>query len=264
MKTIESLKTISPFRINSNLVQVVDYHLLFSISLLKCCINRTFHLLTKEYFMNIKRYFAFAIVLLSPHIHHLLAQEEINTPQNSSEFNKGLVDQTHSLQSQDEDSQSQECLDDDEMIFVCEQIALETDVQNNQQELNEKLILAVEQKDLAQAQSLLASGSKGDSIHFSSTAIHKAALLGHEEILHALLDAGADKNVLDEDGATPLHCAVKNGHLMTVQILLVAGAKTEICDNQGKTPFHYALLNNDAAAAETLILAETRKIIFRG
>ncbi|MBS1987730.1 ankyrin repeat domain-containing protein [Candidatus Dependentiae bacterium] len=211
--------------------------------------------------MNIKRYFVFVIISLSPHIHHLLAQEEVNVEKDPSQINKEEFLPAHSSKSQDY-SQNQDLLRN-QVIIACEPFTSETDVQKNQRELDEKLILAVDQKDLTQVKSLLTCGAKGDSVHFSSTAIHKAALIGHEEILQALLNAGVDKNVLDSDGATPLHCAVKNGHLMTLQILLAAGAKTEIHDNEGWTPLHYALLNNDAAAAEELLIADTRKLIFR-
>lgn len=211
--------------------------------------------------MNIKRYLLFVIISLSPQIHHLLAQDDVSLQKDPSQINKELFLSAHSLKSQDV-LQKQDLLSN-QVILACEPLTSETDVQRNQRELDEKLILAVNQKDLTQVKNLLIFGAKGDSVHLSSTAIHKAALLGHEEILHALLDAGADKNVLDGDGATPLHYAVKNGHLMRLQILLAAGAKTEIHDNEGWTPLHYALLNNDAAAAEELLIADTRKLIFR-
>lgn len=211
--------------------------------------------------MNIKRYLAFVIISLLPHAHNLLAEDEVNTLKDLPKINAELFLETHSLKTND-NQQDQESLND-ELMLVCEELESETNAPNNQQELDEKLILAVEQKDLTQVKTLLAYGAKGDSVHFFSTAIHKAALIGDEEIIQALLNAGADKNVLDGDGATPLHYAVKNGHLITLKILLAAGAKTEISDHEGWTPFHYALLNNDAAAAEELLLAETRKLIFR-
>ena len=49
-----------------------------------------------------------------------------------------------------------------------------------------------------------------------------------------LLDAGADKEVKDEDGWTPLHVAARKGHTDIVKLLLDAGADKDVKDKDGR------------------------------
>ena len=46
--------------------------------------------------------------------------------------------------------------------------------------------------------------------------------------VRALLDAGADKNLADNDGDTPLFTAAQNGHDAVVRTLLDAGADKDL------------------------------------
>jgi ankyrin repeat protein len=63
-----------------------------------------------------------------------------------------------------------------------------------------------------------------------------------EEIVAALLAAGADVNAQDEYGFTPLHWAAKVGwrHEMLVKLLLAAGADVNAKSDLGITPLHGA------------------------
>lgn len=52
------------------------------------------------------------------------------------------------------------------------------------------------------------------------TALMLAISHGHQDMVAALLECGADVNVQDADGATALMCASEYGRLDTVQLLL--------------------------------------------
>jgi ankyrin repeat protein len=52
-----------------------------------------------------------------------------------------------------------------------------------------------------------------------ATPLHFAAAGGHDEIVLALLDAGADAERADHNGRTPLDRAVQHGHESTAQLL---------------------------------------------
>jgi ankyrin repeat protein len=47
---------------------------------------------------------------------------------------------------------------------------------------------------------------------------------GHLEVVHALIQAGADLSQARYDGATPLYTACQKGHLEVVHALIQAGA----------------------------------------
>ena len=51
-----------------------------------------------------------------------------------------------------------------------------------------------------------------------------AAFNGYTQVVRVLLEAGADKNVARQDGATALMAAAQNGHWEVVRVLLDAGA----------------------------------------
>ena len=61
--------------------------------------------------------------------------------------------------------------------------------------------------------------------------------------IRRLLDAGADINAPDKNGATPLHRAVRTRCADAVKSLLEAGADPTIRNKPGSTPFHLAVQN---------------------
>jgi ankyrin repeat protein len=78
-----------------------------------------------------------------------------------------------------------------------------------------------------------------------------------------LLDAGAEVNAPDKNGATPLHRAVRTRCAAAVRCLLEAGSDPTLKNRPGSTPFHLAVQNtgrggsgSDAArAAQRQIIA---------
>ncbi|XP_067868770.1 histone-lysine N-methyltransferase EHMT1-like isoform X4 [Heterodontus francisci] len=72
------------------------------------------------------------------------------------------------------------------------------------------------------------------------TPLHAAAEMGHVEICHMLVQAGANLDTCDEDQRTPLMEAAENNQLETVKYLLKAGALADHKDVEGSTCLHLA------------------------
>ncbi|XP_044055070.1 cyclin-dependent kinase 4 inhibitor C isoform X2 [Siniperca chuatsi] len=74
----------------------------------------------------------------------------------------------------------------------------------------------------AVVEALLAAGANPnvrDPV-LSLTVTHDAARQGFIDSVRALVDGGADTNLVDEKGNLPLHLAAMEGHLEVVQLLI--------------------------------------------
>src|SRR3954470_21397066 len=80
--------------------------------------------------------------------------------------------------------------------------------------------------------------------------------------IRCLLDAGADINAPDKNGATPLHRAVRTRCAAAVHCLLDAGADPTRTNKPGSTPFHLAVQNTGrGGSGEPAAVAGQREII---
>ncbi len=86
----------------------------------------------------------------------------------------------------------------------------------------------------------------------------RAVYKGDMEVIRLLIAAGVDVNAPTNrvyDRLTPLHVAVDNGRQDIVNALLKAGAKTNSQDNRGRTPLHYAVRMDDVEIVKALLKA---------
>jgi len=83
------------------------------------------------------------------------------------------------------------------------------------------------------------------------TALHFAASRGADDLVHLLLQQGADPNAQDCNGNTALHLAVCTNCIRVITILLRFGADVKKVDASGNTPLHLShsrskMLSRDA------------------
>ena len=82
------------------------------------------------------------------------------------------------------------------------------------------------------------------------TALHYAAMLNRTDVMHELLESGADVNKRDrDDGKTALHySAWHNNNTDAIWLLLRNGASTTIKDKRGLIPINWAREENSQEA----------------
>jgi len=86
------------------------------------------------------------------------------------------------------------------------------------------------------------------------TALHRAAVQGHIDVVMLLVQYGANVDVRDQYGRTPLSRAAARGHLKAVTWLVYeAGADVESKDNGGWTPLSRAAVNGHLEAVKLLV-----------
>ena len=76
-----------------------------------------------------------------------------------------------------------------------------------------------------------------------------------DDIVSAILKAGANVNQPDVNGTTPLHAAADTGSGKSMEILLKAKADPDVCDLRGITPLALAIRNGDFQKVKALVNA---------
>jgi hypothetical protein len=105
------------------------------------------------------------------------------------------------------------------------------------------------------------------AIKTQKTALHIAAKRGFLDVVSALVDRKADKDVIDKYGKTPLHYAAVNQRHDVVRFLLDANADSSIEAN-GKTPLDLLIMESqteddvkhDSSRRRAPAAADTRSI----
>lgn len=70
------------------------------------------------------------------------------------------------------------------------------------------------------------------------TVLHLACMVGLDDVVNHLIQAGANVHAVDDAGRTPLHYAALRGKENIARTLLKANAKLDAQDNQNNTPLH--------------------------
>eukprot|EP00698_Gefionella_okellyi_P014893 TRINITY_DN4153_c0_g1_i1.p1 TRINITY_DN4153_c0_g1~~TRINITY_DN4153_c0_g1_i1.p1 ORF type:complete len:486 (+),score=111.22 TRINITY_DN4153_c0_g1_i1:30-1460(+) len=85
------------------------------------------------------------------------------------------------------------------------------------------------------------------------SALHRAAMKGHCDVVQILLDAGSDVNAVDQDGWTALHIACRGGFTDVANALMLRGADTEALTADNMTPLYCAALAGMIDCARLLL-----------
>ena len=107
---------------------------------------------------------------------------------------------------------------------------------------------------------LLAHGSNVNEVVsvVKHTALHYAAVQGHNALVEALLSWGAEVNPQDHHAYTPLQFACQEGHLLCVLTLLKAGASLTLPNNEGSLPIHIAAEYNRLEIVRSVAAVQIR------
>jgi uncharacterized protein len=93
--------------------------------------------------------------------------------------------------------------------------------------------------DVESARSLIAAGADVNAIarnpRLAVAPIHSAAASRQNETVRALLDAGADPNLRQENGFVALHAAAQHGDRELAELLLERGADPSAATGDGRT-----------------------------
>ncbi|XP_045612478.1 ankyrin repeat domain-containing protein 29 [Procambarus clarkii] len=105
------------------------------------------------------------------------------------------------------------------------------------------LYLASKAGDEEMVRALLNAGANIDfQTYWGVTALIGATSWGRQPVVAMLLKARADPNIVEKDGFTALHKAVYYRHPEIVRDLLDYGASVQAQDTYGRTPLHYCVM----------------------
>ncbi len=80
----------------------------------------------------------------------------------------------------------------------------------------------------------------------------RQAQKGHETVLRALIEAGADVNEAIDDGTTPLYIAAREGHEASVRTMIEADADVNKAVDEDVTPLFIATEKEYAAIVQII------------
>ena len=78
--------------------------------------------------------------------------------------------------------------------------------------------------------------ARANGCPWNGRALNIAAQNGHETVVRALIEAGADVNKVKDNGLTPLYVGAHNGHETVVRALIDLGADINKARDNAATP----------------------------
>lgn len=169
--------------------------------------------------------------LLDNHVRLAYSTYDFKSPELSESFLRGV----------------REARDPDDWMVITNSI----DIQKLGMPMRNRLIEAAKRGDVDAVKSMLKSGVKLDaSDEKGLSALHHAAQSGQADVIHVLVDAGAnvDAPASNSLGKTPLHLACESdlpGTALAVVVLIQMGADPNARDSNGNTPLHSTLSSSD-------------------
>jgi rabankyrin-5 len=99
-----------------------------------------------------------------------------------------------------------------------------------------------------------ARGGEPSAPSDSTTLLHLAVAERHADVVHFLIEHGADVNETSADaGASPLHVAIEERWIEGVPLLLAAGARVDAKDARDRTPLHVAVAQKSGDLVQMLL-----------
>ncbi|KAF5839130.1 ankyrin repeat-containing domain protein [Dunaliella salina] len=118
------------------------------------------------------------------------------------------------------------------------------------------LMVALESGNIESAQALIEAGADLNILNFDKRApIHLALEEGEEPIVELLLQKGADPNVPSQDLISCLHYCATRGPIRLLHLFLEKGGNVKAANEDGWTPLHLSCRSGKADRAEALIKA---------
>ncbi len=117
-----------------------------------------------------------------------------------------------------------------------------------------RLVLAAKERDEAALRTLLDAGAEVDQAQGDgATALHWAVYWDEPELAQLLLEAGADAAAANDLGVTPLLLACNNGSATLVEMLLETGADVDARPASGETPLMACARSGSVPAVRSLL-----------
>ena len=118
------------------------------------------------------------------------------------------------------------------------------------------LVDAARHQDTVMLQLLLNADANPDSRQADgATALHWAVYHANVDIVASLIEADANVNAVNRLGASPLYLAAKNGNANLIELLLEADANPNIAMPMGETPIMTAARSGTAQGVQLLVEA---------